>query len=255
MALFDWLNSVISDIGQAVSNVIGWIGGLLSNLYNVLAAGLLYLWSMIRGIGAILARLIHLLVTMQWRELWAYLKALYDSARRWAQRIYAIVFGPIRQIQATILQIYNTYFRPIIQTIDALRRIVAIIAIFDRKLAAQLDQFLLKVEAWVLAPITYLLQRINAISSYLTAIVTTLGLLDRGLLIASIQRDVSIIWGRMTNPLGASNATGAPLVYPTVSVYDSAVKEYSATETGLLADGIAKGQGYLDDALTQIGVV
>jgi hypothetical protein len=212
---------------------------LASSLYNAFKNALSYVWGILKNLAILFARTLHVLTSLNWKGLWQFLKRWWDWYRRWVARIQQILFGPFERIRQIILQIYAQFFAPLLRFIDAFRKLLLILAIFDRKLAAKLDRRLLDLEAYLLTPITFALERLNALSSYMRAIITTLGLLDRPLLLESIRRDAGIILHVLLNPLDRPTPSG-PAATPRrdTGVVVRDVAQYANTESGYYAPGV-----------------
>lgn len=216
-------------------NIRGWAGGLIAKLAShlgIVRDAFVRAWAHLSLIWKTIAHL-HL------STIWATLKKLYDRYNRWMIWWQQHIQAPLDKIRAQLDQIYSRIFAPIIRFLDALRAPLRILALFNRKLAARLDGAIFGLEQKVLGPLLALYQRLNLITSYFRAIITTLGLLDRVLLIESLRRDASIVWAVLTNPGNVLYPKRTPAARPTIRDADADFKVYVATGDGPLADQLA----------------
>lgn len=202
----DWMG-VLATVMRWIQVAISYILGLLYHVAEVLWQGIQdiakvfpAIWDGIKWFGTHLWRGLKALRHLNFSSIWSAIKRAYNrflKAFDWWRRH---VLGPLERMRRQIWQIYRTFFKPIILFIDSLRVFVRMVAIFDRKLAARLDHYLMSLEGKLLAPITATLRRLNAISSYFTALITTAGGLARPLLLESMRRDALLVWEVLTNP-------------------------------------------------------
>ena len=158
------------------------------------------------------------------------------SVVHWIQKY---ILKPLDAYRKMIYQIYNQWFRPVIKFLETLQMMVRYLAIFDRKLAALIDAKLAQLETWVMTPISNALKRINSISSYIRAILTPLGMIDRVLLIESLRRDASILWETITNPRARIFDTVPPAPPRTNSDRTNDFADFVAGQGGTYADSTA----------------
>jgi hypothetical protein len=110
-----------------------------------------------------------------------------------------------------------------------------VVALFNRKLAAKLDHRLMVLEGKIMWPITTALHRINDISSYVTALITTAGRLARPLLLESMRRDALLVWEVLTNPRRVIYSPPEPIQQATREAVCRDFEEYLRFGTGRLS--------------------
>jgi hypothetical protein len=248
-----WLGQLPAFLQRLAGTVVDWAFAVFRLLSTGVLSALRYLWGLITRLGWYLARIAAALQKLGHSNLIQTLIRWYQWFIKWVLRIQRAIFGPIERLRQLILQIYNIYFRPIIQMLDALRRIVQIIAIFNRRLAAQLDQAILRLEALVLAPVTVALTRLNALSSYFTAVVTRLGLFDRTTLISSIWRDASIILRDLVNPLRKAAPQNTAQPGRDAAQASQAVHDWAYSQGGDYAPTILQSRQTVLDTIALLG--
>lgn len=252
MDLSGFVSSGFSGVQSWASGFSSFLKTLLSTLADTIKQTLKALAGALKRIARGVLDALKALLHGNWRQFWHDLKAAWDTLRKWAKQIHDTVFGPLDQIRKTIQKLYDTFWKPVLTVIDSMRHIVSVVGIFDRKLAAKLDQRLWNLEGKLLAPITTLYKRLNSISSYFRAILTTLGLLDRALLVESIRRDCSIIWHVLMNPTGKQPPPATPGHPRTAREVNTDYQEFVARGTGAYEPPIAHAVGVYNDTLREL---
>lgn len=252
----DFLNGLVGFLGtfgnwalNQLRNIAAWAHGLIARLAAHLGIIKSLLGSVISHLHGLWTALAHLKLS----TVWATLKKLYDRYNRWMLWWQRHIQAPLDRIHQQLDQIYQQIFAPIIRFLDALRGPLRILALFDKRLAAKLDGFIFGLEQRILAPLLTLYQRINRLSSYMRAIITTLGFFDRVTLIESIRRDASIVWQVLTNPHDVIYKPDTPTPRAGIVELDSQFKTYVATGGGPLAPQIAVMDEYFLQYKTQLG--
>jgi len=232
MSVEHWVLDQLLAFSQWVIGIFQYLGGFIDTLFRGLRWFGEHLW---RGIKA--------LRHLNFSRIWAALKRGYNRflhAYDWWRRH---VLAPLDRMRRQIWQIYRTFFKPLIMFLDSLRVFTRMIAIFNRKLAARLDHSLMALEGKLLWPITTMLHRINEITSYFTALITTAGRLARPLLLESMRRDALLVWEVLTNPRAVLYSPPEPAQpHHTYLQLKDEMHEYCETGTGPVAD-------YVRDAL------
>lgn len=237
----DWaeiLHAVMGMIQAAVAYLWRWIVWLWDNvltLWDWALNAFKDVWTGIAWFGQHLWRGITALRHLNFGRIWSALKRGYNRILQGLDWWRRHVLAPLDRLRRQIWQIYRTFFKPIILFIDSLRVFVRMIAIFDRKLAARLDHYLMSLEGKILWPITALLKRVNEISSYFTALITTAGRLARSLLLESLRRDALLVWEVLTNPRGMIYKPAEPMARPTIAAAGQDFREYLQHGTGPLS--------------------
>jgi len=193
--LWDWVQWIYYNL----LSFIYWAIQVLKNVFGWLGQGF-------RWVIRHLAALRHL----NFNSVWSAIKRGYERLRRAFDWYLRRIQEPLDRARRQIMDIYRRFFKPIIRFLDSLRVFTRFIAIFNRKLAAKLDARLWSLEAKVMFPITYMLRRLNSLSSYQRALVTALGYLDRVTLLESLRRDALLVWEVLTNPRGRILAPRTP---------------------------------------------
>lgn len=174
---------------------------------------------------------------LHFADIWNFIKRIFDRVHRLIDWYNKHVIQPWERLRAQLIALYNKYLGPIVKMLDTVRAAVRILAVFDRKLAAKIDSALWNLESKLYAPLYAALTRINAITSTMRAMITPLGLLDRSLLVQSIERDWKSIWRVLLNngklPTVVIPGTAAPAVWRQITID---WQQYRASGTGPFAD-------------------
>jgi hypothetical protein len=220
-ALAQQIYATLNWFWQQIIHTASWAGGIFVTIAKSLTGVAQYLWRGIRALG-------HLKFSDIWKAL-KRIKKRFDDFRDWWQRN---IQGPIDRIRNQIWQIYRTFFKPILRILDTFRSMIRVVALFNRKLAAKLDHRLMALESKIMWPITTALHRINDISSYVTALITTAGRLARPLLLESMRRDALLVWEVLTNPRRAIYSPPEPARRRTIEAAGRDFREYLEHGTG-----------------------
>jgi len=220
-----------------VMSLLSWVTDQLNWIWQTLRDIAMYIWAGLLALGKAIWRALAAILHLNFAGIWQAIKAAYDRFRRALDWYQKHVLAPLDRIRRTIYDLYNRFFGPILRVIDQLRVMVRALAIFNRRLAAQIDSALFGLEAKIMTPITYMLQRVNQLSSSIRAVITQLGFLDRVLLMESLRRDALIAWEVLTNPRARIYAPlSKPAPGPTVSQTAADIDVYAKTGGGPMAD-------------------
>jgi len=126
-------------------------------------------------------------------------------------------FGPVlkflQDVRDDILRIYTKWFRPILDTIDALRQTVRLLEAFHVPFARKIDEALDALERRLLQPIRLALTKINELANWINRIIDLNGLFQRLTLIESAWHYTGDLWNVLLKhrPFGVSSAENAAL--------------------------------------------
>jgi hypothetical protein len=236
--MWNWLDWVWSFAQRLLNDLWGWIEWLWHQVGRLADWALdcfKAVWGGVVWFAQHVWRGITALRHLNFGRIWSALKRGYNRFLQGYDWWRRHVLAPLERMRKQIWQIYRTFFKPLVQFIDALRVFTRMIAIFNRKLAARLDHYLMALEGKILLPITALLHRVNAISSYFTALITEVGHLARPLLLESMRRDALLVWEVLTNPRAVLYSPPEPALRPTVEAAGRDFREYLEHGTGTLA--------------------
>lgn len=134
---------------------------------------------------------------------------------KWLQQHLSKWFGPIitalKRVRGVVQKVYRRVIRPILDTIDIVRKTLQLLALLGWDDAKKLDAKLASLSAKIEEPFMLVVRKLNEAINWIDRIITLDGLLQRVTLIRSLiqyRRDVSRIAIRSTfNPLTAEKET------------------------------------------------
>lgn len=186
-------------------------------------------------------------------RIWRWLMKAWDYYKRFRKWYRDHMQGPIDRMRRNLQEIYNRFFRPILQILDKVRVMTRVLGIFFPKLARAIDRKIFALEARLLAPWSAAIRRLNALSSWATALMTRSGLIDRDINIFTQARDWKSLWKVLLNnghfpSAGATRAAGADLA----QMQDD-FNAYMSTGGGPFADRLDTLQQQWDDIKSVLG--
>lgn len=110
------------------------------------------------------------------------LKLAYD----WMRRTFQPVFDFLRDVRDRIRAFYNTFVRPVTDTIEFIRAVNRTLMVFHIDVLNKLDRVLQQVEQRIDEPFLWVEQKLNEITNWVNRIVTADGLFQRITLLKSL---------------------------------------------------------------------
>jgi len=155
----------------------------------------------------------------QMQRLHAWLKSTFDPLLKF-----------LESVRRDILDFYAKWFRPIFDTIDALRSTLRLLELFHVPFARKIDDALAALEARLLRPIRFALEKVNEAINWIDRIVDFDGFFQRLTLVASAwkyERDMWSIWWGSVHRREAENPKTSPATV-TPRTAESAASELRA---------------------------
>jgi hypothetical protein len=185
----------------------------------------------------------------------AKIQKLANKLSRLIDKVLKPYLDFMRKIREAIMRIYNTFFRPIIQLIESLRRVLAILKLFHIKWADRLDRRLARLEGRIMAPIYDLLRHTSIAGSWLNLLLTLKYTLQRPIFVRTLwayQGDVvRTFWDAqsMFPPAVSGPPTPPAPAPPTSQEIAQEWMDYLTTGGGPLATSIDAGMAQLNGML------
>jgi len=132
-----------------------------------------------------------------WQKFWK----LVDAVRDALDRVFGPVIDILNAIRREILEFYDRFVRPVLDTIDVIQKALRVLSSAGVEWAKKLDDYLTKLEEKIQAPFTFLLRKVNEIIGIVNRVVTADGLFQRLALVRSIERDLKYIRQAWVNAL------------------------------------------------------
>jgi len=123
---------------------------------------------------------------------WSYRKL--NTLELWVKQKLAPVLEFIGKVKARIDELYKTFVRPIIDTIEFIRAVNRVLETFGITLLQKLDEVLAQIERKIEDPLLWVREKITWVENWIDRIVTFDGLFQRLTLLRSLERDVAYRW-------------------------------------------------------------
>ena len=252
-------------IGIAISGIAAAFGWLADKAVTVA----LIVWHAIQvvgsalghfaiGLGQVLAKVYKLFASF-WsgvlRPFIGYVWRAVDHLQAWLKGTFGPALKFLEMLRQRTLDIYNKYFKPVLDTIDIARRTLQLLAVFRVQWARELDQKLAQIQDAILWPIREVMLRLNQAMDWINRIVTLDGLFQRLTLIRSLieyQREVLAHWWNVQTPVVTEEdrrriATGGDARAPREVARDAELylRAGAGPLTEYAAMGIDVGKAYL----------
>lgn len=130
-----------------------------------------------------------------WKRFWDWV----DRAREWLEKFFKPILEFLGRVREEILKIYDRWVRPILDTIEMVRKVLSVAKALGFEWAKKLDAELARIEDKINEPFVFALQKINEVINVIDRIVTADGLFQRLALIKSIERDIKYVHAQLFN--------------------------------------------------------
>lgn len=141
------------------------------------------------------------------------------SAYAWMKSTFKPVFDFVNDVRRRLNDFYNTFVKPVTDTIDFIRAINRALLTFHITWLQDLDSLLVQLEAKIREPFLWINQQLNKILNVLDLVVTANGFFQQVTLIRSMSRYapawVNGLWNRQLPPEGFNqDPYGLTRMYP-----------------------------------------
>lgn len=250
----------------AIIQALTWIGEQAVTLAITAAQVAVWLgqaaWRILQATGTAFGRVTGFLQRFWSNVLRPFVSAVWrdlQSAYRWVKRWGDRAIAAIEKVRARVMAIYDTWFRPVFDAIDATRQTLRLLATLHVPFAREIERRLAELEDRLLEPIHQVMRRLNQAIDWINRIVTLDGYIQRITWLASQWRYVAESWELLLRPLLAGvsashNATLHARAYPEVDPHTIAqsLADYYSSGAGELAPAINSGsaawRASMDDA-------
>lgn len=179
-------------VGWLVSSV-GWIVGKLGDV--VVSTGSIFskTWDGLSGLWSNVVR-----PAIGW------LSDIVSRFARWLQSFIQPLLDWARAVRDELLAIYRRFVAPILNALNIAKNILDLLAQIHIPFAAALDQYVAELEHWITEGYLKILGEVNKVLDTLNGLFTFDGLLQRFVLIRSVQRDWLLVQRSLLNPMNKS---------------------------------------------------
>lgn len=132
---------------------------------------------------------------------WRYIQKLHA----WLERVTKPLVDFLERVRKYVDQIYGKWLKPIVDTIEATRRVFQLLALAHVPFAREIDAKLAALERRLVEPLRYIYARLNEAMNWINRIVTLDGYFQRLTMIASLMRyqvdALKVWWTSIHKPL------------------------------------------------------
>jgi hypothetical protein len=220
-----------------IGNVVSAIGSLIGSFIGITAARLLEFLKLLKDyvlklshellIGVFrtaraIARLLRTVATLAAHGVKAFATWAYREIVK-LHDFLAAKFGPVlkwlKELKQHIRDIYDRFVRPIIDVIQFIRQLNALLELFHISLLKKLDATLAQIEQRIEAPFLWVTQKITWLENWIDRIVTLDGIFQRVTLLKSMAKYVAPwshgFWNSQIDPTRtAGDAYSRGRIYP-----------------------------------------
>lgn len=208
--------NAMADFGQETGNTQSKATGILRRLWDVVVIGLIH-----------------------------HLDSAVKGLHEWLKTTLGPILRALLKMRKMLLDFYTHWFKPIFDTIDAIRGVLRALSLLHIKVAQQLDAQLGELEARLRKPILLALGKINEAINIIDNVVGLGGLFQRLALIESQWHYVGDMWSVLIkhSPDGVTFEQNDQLRKQTVTAVDATklardVNDYITTGAGELAPDV-----------------
>jgi hypothetical protein len=206
LALFGWLVLVAQAVWAGIQAgttatvaflewAVGSLWIVLTRLFNGLTA---FGGDLLRGFRhawGFLEKLYEHVLKPAWVKFWR----LIDATRRLLERVFGPVVRFLQRVRSELVALYEKFVRPVLDTIDLVRKVVQLFEKLGFEWAAALDQKLAAISDWIYEQFAFVLRKVNEAINIIDRVITADGLFQRLALIRSIERDIRYVRNAFVN--------------------------------------------------------
>jgi hypothetical protein len=170
-----WIATAAEVTAAYVWVALQWLASVTAGLLRSTGAMFARVWDATRIVWSDVLK-----PALQWLD--ATLKRYYD----WLQKTFRPVFDFLRDVRERLRAFYNTFVRPITDTIEFIRQVNRVLLTFHIDVLQKLDRVLQQVEQRIDEPFIWINQKLNEITNFVNSIVTVGGLFERLRLVKSL---------------------------------------------------------------------
>lgn len=184
------------------------------------------------------------------------LDPMLDEISRIAERVTRVIDRVLRpylefmlRVRQAILDIYERYVRPVVVVIQRIRQVVAILRLARVPFARKLDDFLVRLQTRITAPILEALRRTTVFAPWINVLLTARMLLQQAILVNSAYAYqghlVNLFWNAQQQGVdsGRQARQAAEAAPPTAEAAIRAGVSAALTGSGPLATAIEDAHG------------
>jgi hypothetical protein len=196
VAAFQYIGNAAVTVAVTIAQASIMIGTAIAH-FSILVAGV---FSRVWGfLGDFWSKALRPFLAWSWDQV--------QKLHAWLARTLKPVLDIVDRIRKYVDQIYRTWLKPIVDTIEATRRVFQLLAQLHVPFAREIDAKLAALESRLVQPIREVYARLNEAMNWINRIVDFNGYFQRLTLIASLvryQRDaLKVWWSSIHRPLSS----------------------------------------------------
>jgi hypothetical protein len=145
----------------------------------------------------------------------------------WLKDTFKPVFDFLKEVRCRLTDFYNTFVRPVTDTIEFIRQVNRVLMTFHIDVLNKLDHVLQQVEQRIDEPFLWINEKLNEITNWVNRIVTVDGLFQRLTLLRSLAKNAdglaNVWWNAQTR-----NPNLRPRYIPATQVTPATASELAA---------------------------
>jgi len=232
--VWSWLGTVAEITATYLATVVSWIAKRLADLFLSTGAVFARVWDGIKIVWSDVLK-----PALQWIDTWV------KRIHRWLVDTFRPVFDFLRELRERIQKLYDTFVRPITDTIDFIRAVNGVLLQFHITFLDGLSRILTEVERRIDESFVFVLRQLTAVQNVLDYIVGGAGFFQRYVLVASLRKHaplwMSFFWADQVGPRRVPSPTASPdAEYPEHDLEKDLVnmREYFESDSGDAAPSI-----------------
>lgn len=189
----------VQAVGQVTLAALSWsvthLWAFATKIYDAARAVGGALWKGLRESWDFLERTYEHVLKPAWQKFWKFI----DAAKKWLDKHVGPILRYLEKIRRRLLEWYDRFIRPILDTIGLARRVLQMLARLGVDWARKLDAKLAWLEERISSAFYLVLGRLNEVIDLVDRVVTADGLFQRLAFIRTLQRDTRYVMNVWAN--------------------------------------------------------
>lgn len=232
--VWSWLGTVAEITATYLATVVSWIAKRLADLFLSTGAVFARVWDALKIVWSDVLK-----PALQWIDTW--IKGIH----KWLVDTFTPVFKFLKELRDRIQKFYDTFVRPVTDTIDFIRAVDNVLLQFHITFLDGLSRVLTDVERRIDQVYGTIISAITRVQNVLDRIVDGFGFFQRYTMVASLRKHLphwtSFFWADQIGPRRPATSTSSPdAEYPDHDLEKDIVvmTEYFASDSGDAAPSI-----------------
>lgn len=225
--LAGWIATAAEITVTYLAAVVSWLAGVVGSFLVSVGAVFAKIWDGIKIIWSDVLKPALVWVDKTFRR-------IHD----WLVKSLKPVFDWLKLVRCRLNELYTTFVRPVLDTIDFIRAVNRVLLAFHIRILEGLDRVLSDLERRIEEPILWLFQQLTRVQNLLDRVVSLDGLFQKYMLVASLRKHaplwMSYFWHDQVGPTKGRSTPERLKGYPTREIVPDfkALSEYFDTGGG-----------------------